>query len=305
MYRPQLTKASTIRTAPDPERIRLGRISYLNVAPVYHGIDNGLTCPGLKLVSSPPSVLNRLMMENRLDISPVSSAAYARNSGDWLILPDLSISCFGRVMSVRLASRYPLPDLNGRPVILTQDSEAAAALIQLIFSYHDIRPIFSTRDFKQPDDLPENAAAALIIGNAALSRQWDETFDHVWDLGEMWKAITGLPFVFALWAVRREFAQKFPDRVQSAMALLYRSRAEGMRHIDDIIGIASGQLDLPLATARFYYKCLHYDLGSNEMKGLEAFFNGLFRKGLLANPAGIHFFEPHQSSFQSLQINTG
>lgn len=289
----QFNSASHIQARTNPAAVRLGRISYLNVLPVYYGIDNGLQHPGVQLTSSAPSVLNGLMAAGKLDIGPVSSAAYARNSRDWLILPDLSISCFGPVMSVRLASRYPLKDLHDRPVALTQDSAAATALVQWIFSHHEIRPIFSTRSIHQPDDLPRNTAAALVIGNVALSPSWDNRFDYVWDLGEMWRDITGLPFVFALWAVGREFAAKHPERVRSVMELLYHSRIEGMRHIEEIAQTASKQLGLPIDAARLYYECLHYDLGGNEMKGLEAFFNGLSRKGLVPEPAEIRFFAPH------------
>ena len=91
--------------------VKVGRISYINVAPIYYGLDKGLKPAWLKMVTAPPSVLNNMLANGDIDISPISSVAYALHQKDWLLLPDLSIACSGDVMSVILGGRN-----RGRPL---------------------------------------------------------------------------------------------------------------------------------------------------------------------------------------------
>lgn len=270
--------------------IRLGKISFYNVLPVYHGIER-LAPENLEITTDVPSALNRLMEENRLDISPVSSAAYAKNSGDWLILPDLSISCFGPVMSVRLACRRPMDALDGKNVLLTRDSGTAAALVKWLLSANHISAKYHTAEIVSPEDIPTDMDAALVIGNAALSPAWDEKFPHVYDLGEAWKKMQNLPFVFAVWAVRREFAAEHRAEVLTTLSLLFRSRAAGANRINEIAKLAAFKTGIPIKSADRYFSRLVYNLGEQEIAGLSAFFSGLAEKGLIQTLPELHFFE--------------
>ena len=164
------------------------------------------------MISGPPSTLNQMMIDGSLDISPVSSAAYARNAHEWLILPDLAIACHQRVLSVLLVSRYNLEALTGRRILITDESASARDLCRLIFSLKGVRPEFVVGKVKSPSQLPEDIDAALVIGDSALSQPWERIFPHVYDLGTQWWHMTGLPFVFAVWAVRKEFARKYPQQ---------------------------------------------------------------------------------------------
>ncbi len=280
--------------ANDTDMITVGRISYVNVAPVYYGFDNGLTCPGLSFIRKTPAELNRLMVEGRLDISPVSTAAYAKNSDQWLILPDLAIACDGPVMSVRLFSRYPLDLLEGRKIVLTADSESAASLLRLILAEKRISSRFETLAVRTPADVPADAAAVLVIGNSALSYTWDIAFAHAWDLGDVWREMTGLPFVFALWAVRREFAERHPERVLAILALFYMSYEMGMEQIDDIAEDASRTLKLAESICSSYFKCLEYGLTERHKDGLRSYFDRLVSHRLISGRPRMRFFEPHR-----------
>ncbi len=131
-------------------RIRVGRISYMNVAPVYYGLDNGMKPPWMDIIDGPPSTLNRMMANSELDISPVSSAAFARCRDEWLMLPDLSIACYGEVMSVILVGRRPFQEMNGKTVILTEESETAAGLLKLLFALNKIEVRFRTGRVRKP-----------------------------------------------------------------------------------------------------------------------------------------------------------
>lgn len=285
--------ARSFRTSEDMKipSVRVGRICYMNVAPVYYGLNNGGKPPWMEMVGAPPATLNAMLAAGELDVSPVSSAAYARHPEDWLLLPDLSISCFGEVMSVLLVSRRPLEDLSGKRVILTRESATAAALTRYLLSSTGIAPRYETGRIRCVRDLGPDADAALVIGDAALKERWRDGFDHVWDLGEMWRARTGLPFVFALWAVRKSFAEARPERVRAVLEEFRRSRREGERSMRDILPEASARLGIQPDACRRYYESLHYSLDSLQIRGLERFFAGLRREGLLPKPVTLSFFE--------------
>jgi chorismate dehydratase len=270
--------------------VRVGRISYMNVAPVYYGLDHGRRPGWMTMTSAPPSALNGMLAAGELDISPVSSAAYARHQEDWLVLPDLSIACCGPVMSVLLVSRHPFASLHGRKVILTRDSATAAALTRCLLASEGIHPRLATGRVRTAADLPEETGAALVIGDAALREPWAAGFDHVWDLGALWRDRTGLPFVFALWAVRKSFADEHPDRVAAVLAELHRSRREGLCRICRILPEASDRLGISREMCREYYDRLRYSLDAAEIEGLSAFFARLYREKIISRPVRLSFF---------------
>ncbi len=269
--------------------VNLGRISYINVAPVYFGLDNGLRPKWLKLVNGHPNTLNKMMEDGELDVSPVSSASYARNAGDWLILPDLSIACHEKVLSVLLVSRYAINDMAGRRILITDESSSARDLCRLIFNLKGVNPEFVIGRITCP--LPENIDAALVIGDKALSCNWSKEFQHVFDLGTYWWNMTGLPFVFAVWAVRKEFAEKEPEKVCNVLELLKKSTGLGKKNIDILVQRASMTIGIDFTKAYSYYDYLKYGLSDREIRGLELFYKGLFKAGLTDNEARLCFFD--------------
>ncbi|MDM8535284.1 menaquinone biosynthesis protein [Desulfobacterales bacterium HSG17] len=278
-------------------RVRIGRISYMNVAPIYYGFNNGHKPPWINMICAPPSDLNKMLANGELDISPVSSAAYARNQDKWLLLPDLSISCNGPVMSVILVSKYPFEKLTGKTVILTRESATAAALSRFLFASQKVKPYIKTGKIRCADDLPEDSSAALVIGDAALKEEWSSKFNHVWDLGEMWKEHTGLPFVFAMWAVRKAFAQEHPELVSEIADQFQISRTFGKKNMPRIHHQASKKLGISVHKCRQYYNQLHYDLNSEKIKGVESYFKGLYQENIISRPVNLSFFNLSSHAF--------
>jgi len=271
--------------------VNLGRIVYMNVTPVYYGLDNGLKPDWLNIVSAPPSILNNMMVKNELDISPVSSVAYAKNQDEWLLLPDLSIACFGKVMSVILVSKKPFEKLTDNKVIITDKSAAAAELLKLLFSIKKVKPVFETMPIQCPDEIKKSADAALIIGDKALKEKWHVHFDHIYDLGQMWLELTDLPFVFALWAVRKSFADKRPDTVSSIIKIFGLSKEQGKKNLEDIAKKASEILGIDIDICKKYYELLNYNLDPLQLKGLTSFFEKLYHKKILPRKVQLRFFE--------------
>ena len=270
--------------------VRAGQISYMNVAPIYYGFNNRYKPRWMNLISAPPSDLNKMLENRELDVSPVSSAAYAKNQDKWLLLPNLSISCRGPVMSVILVSKYSFKELSEKTVILTRESAAAAALSRFLFASQKVKPYIQTGKIRSAADLNHNADAALIIGDAALKEEWKSEFNHVWDLGEMWKKHTGLPFVFALWAVRKAFAQKHPELVLSIANQFQISKAFGKKNMSQIYQQASKRLGISLHKCRQYYNHLYYGLNHDQITGLEYFFQGLYQENIISRPVKLCFF---------------
>lgn len=270
--------------------VNLGRIVYMNAAPVYYEIDKCPKLDWLNIVSAPPSILNNMMEKEELDISPVSSVAYAKNQDEWLLLPDLSIACFGRVMSVILVSKKPFEKLTDNKVIITDKSAAAAELLKLLFSIKRVKPVFETMPIQCPYEIKKSADAALIIGDKALKEKWELHFDHVFDLGRMWLELTDLPFVFALWAVRKSFADKKPEVVSSIIKLFDISKEQGKKNLEDIAKKASEILGIDIDICKKYYELLNYDLDPLQLKGLTSFFEKLYHKKILPQKVQLRFF---------------
>src|SRR6266508_1765066 len=97
--------------------MRIGRIGYINCAPIYGAIDRGIVAlpPGGELVTGTPSELNDLLVAGELVVSVISAIEYARHAKDLLLLPDLAISCDGPVRSVALFSGRTVGRSDGPP----------------------------------------------------------------------------------------------------------------------------------------------------------------------------------------------
>lgn len=269
--------------------MRLGRIPWINCTPVTGAVDRGLVPVEAELVTGTAAELNDLLAAGELDVSVVSAVEYARNAAAYHLLPDLAISADGPVHSVALFSRRPLHELDGRTVLRTASSRTSVLLLELLCRHRwQVAPRFATAR-AEPGDLDALAGlpheAVLVIGDAALQLQARGTYPVVVDLGAEWKAWTGLPFVFAVWAARREAAAGPVRRVHRA---LLESRAWGLAHLDLLAADAARATGVPVSVCREYLGTLDYALGGAELEGLNAFFHRLAQDRLA--PAGTLSF---------------
>ncbi len=279
--------------------VRLGVIDYLNVAPVYDWLrhpewrhDGGTDgmhlddthavgahgmrpLDRIELVAGVPSAMNAALAAGAIDVSNVSSVAFGQHAREWLLLPDLSVAAHGRVASVLLFSRHPeWSALDGGSIAMTSDSATSVALVKLLCERrYGIAPRFVSR----PPDLDAMLAehdAALLIGDIALRegqarRLVGGAVPYVFDLATEWQAWMGLPFVFSVWAARRDRAE--PIRDGGALDLLRTSTRWGLAHLDIIAADAARRLDLPIDTCAAYLRLLDYALGERDLLGLRAF----------------------------------
>ncbi|MDX9787354.1 MAG: menaquinone biosynthesis protein [Desulfobacterales bacterium] len=272
--------------------VRLGRIAYVNVDPIYYGLEHAGKPEWLQIVSAPPAELNRKLAAAELDISSVSAFAYTGHHREWLLLPDFCIACAGNVMSVLLVSRHPLAQLTGKRIYVTDESATAAALIRLVLKMRRVAPLYETGKILSPRDVRADDDAVLVIGDTALRENWHDAFPYVWDLGDLWSELTGLPFVFAVWAVRKAFAEKHPETVATVLNLLTESRQTGMRHLEEAAINASARLRVEKKICDKYFANFCFGLKTPQMKGLTTFFQHLYTEEFLKAPVALSFFKP-------------
>jgi chorismate dehydratase len=262
--------------------MKLGRIGYINCYPVYGGIDRGTVRAPAELVTGTPAELNDLLTAGELDVSVISAVEYARHAKDLVLLPDLAISCDGPVKSVALFSKRPVAELHDRTVLLTASSRTSVGLLELLCRdrWH-VTPRFAqaraeATDLDALSLLPHEAV--LVIGDAALLLAARAVYAHRYDLGAEWKTWTGLPFVFAVWAARRQADQDDVRRVHRA---LLQSRDWGLAHLDLLAADAARATEVRVEACRDYFAGLNYALSYKHLAGLTDFFRRLAAAGVV------------------------
>lgn len=255
--------------------VRLGRVDYVNVLPVYLGLErNGTQC---EVVAGVPTDLNRRLDARSIDCAPVSAIEVARHRGAYAVLPGLSISSVGAVGSSMVISKVPPSQLDGRSVALTTHSAASLAFFHILCArLWRVSP--RTVDAEPDLDLMlQHHDAAVLIGNPALQavHEAEQRGDlHVVDLGAAWQELTGLPAVFALWALWRDWAAQQPEAVSLLRADLERGRAWGL-HPDNraaLVARAAADTGLSELELDIYFDKQDYRLSDDHVRSVLRYF---------------------------------
>ena len=118
------------------DALRMGRIGYLNVLPIYHPLEAGIIPHDFEIISGPPAVLNNMMARGELHISSNSCFEYAMRPERYHLVEDLSIGSHGNVMSVLLMSRRPVGQLGGQTILISGETHTSVALLRLLMKDH-------------------------------------------------------------------------------------------------------------------------------------------------------------------------
>lgn len=222
------------------------------------------------VVAAVPTRLNAMLTAGELDVAAISAAHYLAHRDELALLGDVCIAADGPVRSVLLASPVPPALLEGSLVAVTAQSASARALLEtLLRERHGVRP-----RFKVVEDALAAARAgtpALVIGDDALTARGVCPPACVYDLGEAWRTWTGLPFVFAVWAVRRDVLAERPAEVAALAAAMAESRAWGDAHRDAVIDAAIARRPFHRGLYDDYFTRLSYVLDARAHSGLERF----------------------------------
>jgi len=257
---------------------RIGMVDYLNVAPIHEKWKSTVHSENWQLVEAPPATLNKKLADGHIDLGFVSSFEYGRHPERYKILSGLSISANGPVGSVFLFSHVPMNQLDQAPVLFSVQSETSVSLVKIILEeFHDVQPCYSTGELQTADS--GNFQAVMAIGDEALRLVEKSTYLYEYDLADIWKRQTGLPFVFAVCAVREEFCAQQPEMLSEIHRELLRCRDEGKSDLEAICEISASRIPMSKKKCYQYLTGIEYDLGAQKRKALETFFDFLIKRG--------------------------
>jgi len=246
---------------PAPPTARVGAVQYLNTRPLVHGLPG----PGIGLSYDLPSRLADHLAAGRLDVALIPSIEFFRGDA-YRLVSDACIGCRGPVMSVKLLFRTR-PD-RVEHLAVDEGSRTSVALARILLAercgvapHVDVLPI-------RADVSETSADAVLLIGDRALGTPRG-AFQLVWDLGDEWCRWTGLPFVFAVWAARRDVPSETLRRVEP---VLTAARDAGRANLAAIAAAEAPAHGLTVPQCLGYLRDnLHYDLGLRERAALALF----------------------------------
>jgi len=268
----------------DSRPIRIGAVNYLNTKPLICDLEE--LAPEAELILEVPSRLADLLAEGQLDVALIPVIEYFR-SGAYSILPNLSIASRGPVLSVTLFSRVPWQSI--RRVALDAGSRTSAALAQLLLhKRYGVRPEVTALPLDRHAE-DADADAVLLIGDRAM-RACLPGFAHAFDLGQEWADWTGLPFVYAVWAVRPGVDL---GNVADALA---EAKRRGLTRIGQIAFQEAPRLGLDAGFCRRYLQSIiHFDLGPREQAGLQHYYMLACELGLARRGVSLAYYHPAYS----------
>ncbi|RNC69846.1 MAG: futalosine synthase [Desulfuromonadales bacterium] len=270
--------------------LTIGHIEYANCTPIFTALRDGFDCSSYRFVRGVPAHLNRLLADGEIDVCPSSSIEYGKNPDRYLILPDLSISAVGPVKSVLLFSRMPLEDLDGSTIGMTTESDTSVNLLRVILAkFNGLSNSFERTGLLLAEALAIYPAV-LLIGDGALRGAQAAPCSHVYDLGELWYRSTGLPFVFALWLLRRETAATQPGDVARLAADLVQAKQVAYGAYPAIAAEAPEREWIGRELLVDYWRTISYDLTEAHLRGLTLFFTYAVDLGVLTSVPALKLF---------------
>jgi len=263
--------------------IRIGAVNYLNTKPLIHRLTE--LAEGAELVLDLPSRLADMLQEGALDVALIPVIEYFR-SGPYRIVPNIAIASSGPVLSVTLFSRLPWAEI--RRVALDAGSRTSAGLTEVLLrKRHGLDPeIVPLPMDARAEDIDTDAV--LMIGDRAM-RACLPGFTHAFDLGQEWHDWVGLPFVYAVWAVRGGIDL---GPVEGA---LHEAKRLGRLEVGQIAYREAPRLGLDAGFCRRYLSnIIRFDLGPREQAGLLHFYTLASELGLARRGVNLEFYDqPH------------
>lgn len=258
-----------------PERRpRVGHIQFLNCVPIYWGLMHSGALLDLELIKDSPERLGERLVAGELDISPISFVEFLRHSDELVVLADVAVGSDGPVMSCNLVSQVPFEQLDGERVALGSTSRTTIQLAQLLLrEKFQVHP----RYYSCPPDLSvmmQEAPAAVVIGDVALRAALHEAPRRglrVLDLGEAWKDWSGLPMVFAVWAVRKDYLREHPQLVHEVHRSFLYSRDLAIESVDKVAAQAARWEEFDADVLERYFTTLDFSFGPRQLAGAREF----------------------------------
>jgi chorismate dehydratase len=257
-----------------PDKIRIGAVTYLNSKPLVYELES--LAPQADLILDYPSRLADQLAAGQLDVALIPVIEYFR-ARDYRLVPNIAIASQGPVLSVTLFSRCAWTEI--RRVALDEGSRTSAALAQVLLrKKYAIAPEICPLPLDQHAENVD-ADAVLLIGDRAMHACLPG-FRFAFDLGQEWHDWTGLPFVYAAWAVRPGV------ELGSVLDAFHEAKRRGIDNAGAIAAREAPQLGLDAGFCRRYLaNIIRFDLGPRELAGLHHYYMlaselGLARRGV-------------------------
>jgi len=258
---------------------RVSVVQYLNTAPLVWGMLRGGQQGKYDLEFTTPACCADAVLRKRADVGIIPSVEYPRMERGHII-SGLSIASKARVKSVLLFSKLPIERV--RSVEVDSSSRTSVALLRVLLEKFYSRQVKMSPSSSEPTKMLQNADAALLIGDAALTYHSD--VPRVYDLSAEWKKFTGLPFVFAFWAGHEKkdvasFRKDFEDSLQY-----------GLAHLDDIATEYAPRHGMsPEAVKVYLTENINYNLDEENRKGLNLFYKLAHEVGIIPAEKELSF----------------
>ncbi len=274
--------------------MRIGHIDYLNCLPLtytYYQMDNKI----FYLKKEVPAKLNYAITHDELDISPVSSIIYAGNWKNLMILPNISITADKEVQSIVLVSKKPIEKIGRDKILLTSQSATSHCLLKIIMKKsYNAMPDYEIQNIS-PHDIfhDDTATAALFIGDDALYLKYHKKEElYYYDLGYEWYKLTGLCMVYAVWVVRRKYAELETKRTKNMQKFIVDGFKNGFENLDQAIDILCKDKEFSKEQLREYLQIIKWNLGERQLKALSLFNQYAYELNLISQVPKIIIFAP-------------
>ncbi|MEU5973736.1 menaquinone biosynthesis protein [Streptomyces sp. NPDC047315] len=249
-------------------------MQFLNCVPLYWGLARTGTLVDFELTKDTPEKLSEQLVRGELDIAPITLVEFLRHSDRLVAFPDIAVGCDGPVMSCVIVSQVDLEQLDGARVALGSTSRTSVRLAQLLLAeQYGVAPDYYTC----PPDLGlmmQEADAAVLIGDAALRAALHEAPRlglQVHDLGQMWKQWTGLPFVFAVWAARKDYLAREPEVVHEVHQAFLASRDLSLEEVTKVSEQVARWETFDAELLERYFRTLDFRFGADQLAGVREF----------------------------------
>lgn len=244
----------------------IGKVSYLNTIPFFKYLDKR----EYKIFPAPPRELGRLFKEGNLDAGIIPLVDYLDREQDYQFL-EFGIVGNKNVKSVILYSKYPIEKLNKKNIAITNETSTSYRLLQILLEKrYNLEVCFIREKISLHETHLENFDAFLTIGDEALRYMKNKVkdFDYVYDLAELWYEWQSLPFVFAIWAIRKDLPQEKKESLRNLLNEAINRCFEEMDSIEDYFNVEIG---LSKEEIKSYLKNLVYHIGKEELLAIETF----------------------------------
>ena len=237
-------------------KIKVGIVNYLNTRPLLYGIERSTVLEEMELIGDYPSNVAKDLVTGKIDMGLVP-VAIIPHLKEYHIYTNYGIGCNGEVATVCIFSDVPIEQVTH--VQLDYQSRSSVMLAQVLLKeYFKVQPQFiqAGPDFR---DHIKGTVAGVVIGDRCFEQVHQSAYKY--DLGEAWKAHTGLPFLFAAWISNKKLDDNFIQRFNEANAI-------GMDHIDEIVAkLQYKQYDL----VKYYTRNIQYQIDDDKLKAMHLF----------------------------------